>query len=563
MATTVTPQPLIVKSGTDVRDDILRTIKNGLIEQGVVNPQVSVTSDFGLIASALGNEVAIPGNNTVLLADQSMPDTATGSDLDRILGFYGLTRRAASQSGGLVIANSASSAFVPLGSQLTDPSGVKFQVSVGGVYSNGSFIPVQSVDAGSQTNEDAGVSLTWVSPPAFFSPTVIVSDNTPITGGIDAENDETARSRLLSYLQNPPGGANPSQIIDWAQASDPSVQSAAVCAASRGPGTVDVAVFGYASSINSSRVIDPVVLKNKIAPYIQGQFPQFADGYVANVQNYGMDVSVGLSLPLPTTAVPAGPGGGWLDPAPLQTTTTKLAIRVVDGYALSGMDPTVPQNTATAFWVDFPVAPLGGVQYSISYLSPVTLTTYSAVTSGTYINGPTYSSLSAYTTIYYITCNSPFYSNSNTNAIIQPGNYIFPTAVNTATYVAAFLNFMQNMGPGERTTVAGLLPRALRQPLDVVSFPYRLNSRICKPIIDSGPEVYDAQLLFRGSYLDTATTPGANFTDYASPSRAPYSSDITAYSTYSPPTTYPFFGTMQAPSLIFIPNNIGFYPINL
>ena len=557
MATT--PQPLIVKSVTDVRDDILRTIRNGLIEQGVSNPQVTLTSDFGLIAAALANEVATPANNAVLLADQAMPDTATGSDLDRILGFYNLTRRPASQSSGLIVATASASSFVPFGAQLVDAAGVKFQVTVGGTYSNGSFIPVQSVNAGSTTNEDAGTILTWVSPPAFFGPTASVSTINPLTGGEDLEDDATARARLIAFLSNPPGGANPSQIIEFAQAADPSVKTAFVHAAARGPGTVDVAIVGYANANDGYRQVNTLLLNNKIAPYIQGQLPQYADGYICNVQNYPMDVSIGLSLPLPTSAIPSGPGGGWLDPAPLAVTATKPAIRVVDGYALSGNTSGVPQNTATSFWVDFPVAPGAGVQYSISYVSPVTFTLYSGVTSGTYIAATSFGSLSSYTSMYYITVNSPFYQNSNTNLPIQKGDWIFPTAVNTQTYVTAYINYIATMGPGERTNLAGLLPRALRQPFEQVSAPYKLNSRAVKPIIDSGPEVYDGSLLFRGSYQDTSRTPTASFVDYGTKT---LNSDP-AYALYAPPTTYNYFITMLAPSLIFVPQNISFYPINL
>ena len=559
MATTSVPQPLIVKTSTDVRDDILRTIRNGLIEQGISNPQVTLTSDFGLIAAALGQEVTIPASNAVLLANQAMPDTATGTDLDRILGFYNLTRRAASQSAGLIVATAIATSFVPLGAQLVDSSGNNFQVTIGGSYGNGALIPVQSVKAGSSTNEDAGTTLTWTSPPAFFSPTATVSSINPIQGGEDIETDDVARTRLIAFLSNPPGGANPSQIIEWAQASDPSVQTAFVSCAARGPGTVDVTVVTYANTSNGDRDENLLLLTNKIGPYIQGQLPQYVDGYICTVQNYGMDISIGLSLPLPPSAIPSGPGGGWLDPTPLQVTTAKPAIRVVDGYTLSGSTSGVPQNTATAFWVDFPSPPQGGVQYSISYISPETLTTYSAVTSGTYIAATSYPSLSTYTTMYYITCNSPMYYNSNTSTIIQPGNWIFPTAVNTATYVSTLISYLAGMGPGERTNVTGLLPRAYRQPADQTSGPYKLNSRIVKPIIDSGPEVYDGVLLFRGSYQSTGTTPTAAFVDYAT---LTFGSDP-AYALYAPPTVYNYFSTMLAPSLIFVPNNIGLYPTNL
>ncbi len=558
MATTI-PQPLIVKSSTEVRDDIIRTIRNGLIEQGISNPQVTLTSDFGLIASALGNEVAVPGNNTILIGDQGMPDTATGSDLDRLLGFYGLTRRTASQSSGLIVAVTSATSFVPFGAQLIDSAGNKFQVIQGGSYGNGAFIPVQSVNAGASVNQEAGVTLTWVAPPAFFSPTVTVSTINPLTGGTDTEDDDTARTRLLAFLSNPPGGGNASQIIEFAQDSDPSVKTAFVYSGARGPGTYDVSVVGYANENDGYRSVDNLLLTNKIAPFVQGQMPQFADGYITNVQNYPLDISIGLSLPLPPSAIPSGPGGGWIDPAPLQTTASKPAIRVIDGYALSGMDPTVPQNSATAFWVDFPVAPVSGIQYNISYMSPATFTLYSGTTSGTYTSATTYGSISSYTSMYYVTVNSPFYQNSNTNLPIQAGNWIFPSAVNMQTYVTAFLDYMATLGPGERTNVSGLLPRAFRQPFEQTSGPYKLNSRIVKPIIETGPEVYDGVLLFRGSYLNTGVVPTAVFKDYAT---ITLNSDP-AYALYAPPTTYNFFSTMQAPSLIFVPNNLGFYPTNL
>jgi hypothetical protein len=262
---------------------------------------------------------------------------------------------------------------------------------------------------------------------------------------------------------------------------------------------------------------------------------------------------------LPPSAIPSGPGGGWLDPAPLQITTAKPAIRVIDGYALSGNTSGVPQNTATAFWVDFPIPPISGVQYSISYVSPETLITYSGVTSGTYTPATNYASISSYTSMYYITVNSPFYFNVNTNTIIQAGDWIFPSAVNTATYVSTLITYIAGMGPGERTAVAGLLPRAYRQPYDQTSGPYKLNSRIIKPIIDSGPEVYDGVLLFRGSYQNSGIVPTAPFVDYGT---LTFNGDP-AYPVYAPPTTYNYFSTMQAPSLIFIGNNLGFYPTNL
>ena len=554
----IVPTTLIVKSSSDVAADIRRTIYNGLIQFGLAtNPNVSAGSDWGISAQALANEVTVASSNAILLANQGMPDTAAGLNLDRILGFYGLTRRPASNAYGSIIASAANSSFVSAGTQLADSSGNLFSVVTGGVYGNGSSINVKSVSTGAKANENAGTILTWQSVPPFFMGNAVVSSINPIAGGNDAENDAAARSRLLSYLQNPPGGGNPSEIIEWATASDPSVQTAFVYAAARGPGTYDVAVCAYAAELgeNGDRSVDATVLANTIQPYIQGQMPQFADGLVVNVANYPMDIAIQISLPLPANAIPAGPGGGWLDSNPLSVTAAKPAIRVIDGYALSGMDPLIAQNTATSFWVDFPVAPISGVIYSISYMSPVTQTVYSAQTSGVYVQAS--GSLSAYPSMYYITINTPFYydSASSPAVIIQPGNYIFPTASNTATYIANLLGYIGSMGPGERTAVPGLVPRALRQPPEQVVWNYKINSRMIKVIIESGPEVYDAIFGFIGSYLNTSTTPTAPFVSYNTLSTG---SDP-AYAQFAPPTTYNYYATMQAPANIFTPNNIGLY----
>lgn len=567
-STNIVPTSLIVKSNTDIASDIRRTIYNGLIQFGLAtNPNVGVGSDWGIGAQAVANEVTVPSSNAIVLANQMMPDTATGTNLDRILGFYGLTRRPASQSfGSVIVPTVGNSSFIPAGTQLADSSGNLFSVITGGVYGTGSSINVASVSTGASVNEEGGTVLTWQKTPPYFPNTVTVSLTNPITGGQAVENDATASARLLSYLGNPPGGGNPSQIIKWAQASSPTIQTAFVYAAARGPGTYDVACVSYSGENGEDgyRNTNSTVIANQAAPYIQGQMPQFADGYICTVANYPMDIAIQISLPLPANAIPAGPGGGWLDAQPLSVSAAKPAIRVVDGYNLSGNTSGVPQNTATSFWVDFPVAPLNGVIYSVSYVSPVTQTLYQAQTSGTYIPATNYASISSYTSMYYITINSPFYQNSVTSTIIQAGNYIFPSAANTATYVSNLLSYFSTMGPGERVSNGNLIPRALRQPSQQITFPYKIDARMLKAIINSGPEVYDAIFgtvsgtTFYGSYLNSGTAPTSSFVPYTTLS---LSSDP-AYANSSPPTTYNYYGTMIAPANIFTPNNIGFFYLN-
>src|SRR5580692_11251347 len=90
------------KSASQVRDDYLRTLKNGLIALGIPTPNIGPGSDDYIRATALGNEIAVGQANNVILADQLVPDTAGSSYLDRWLALFDLSRRPAIGSSGLI-----------------------------------------------------------------------------------------------------------------------------------------------------------------------------------------------------------------------------------------------------------------------------------------------------------------------------------------------------------------------------------------------------------------------------------------------------------------------------
>ena len=121
------------KTNDQIRSDILRVVKNGLIAQGVTNPNIGPNSDYYLWATALGNEIAVPQANAVILADQLMPDTAAAAFLDRWLALVNLKRNGATNSfGNITLTISSSSTLVVTGQQLTDNIGLRYQVTVGG-----------------------------------------------------------------------------------------------------------------------------------------------------------------------------------------------------------------------------------------------------------------------------------------------------------------------------------------------------------------------------------------------------------------------------------------------
>jgi hypothetical protein len=209
LTNTNTPAPL--NSSLTVMNNILRVIKNGIIAAQVANgvtnpvaPDVGPASFAGLLARGVGNEVANATAYSQAAFNLQMPDTATGANLNRWLNIYNIPRRNASSSFGTVVGTTSptsASTFIPAGTQLTAPSGTRYQVQTSGTYGNGSTIPLIAIDTGSITNQEVGVTLQWVSTPAYFSSTVTV--NNALEGGVDAETDGVADSRLLAFPGHP------------------------------------------------------------------------------------------------------------------------------------------------------------------------------------------------------------------------------------------------------------------------------------------------------------------------------------------------------------------------
>ena len=557
--------PLTVKSSDQIKTDALNTVYNGLINIGYSNPNVGPNTYWDLVFTGLAQEAGIIGLNTQIIGDQSMPDTALATDLDRWLNFFNLPRKLATNATGGIVVQSSNSTFVPTGTQL-QVNGIRYQVLYGGTFGNGSTITVQSINPGLSANQEAGTVLQWVQTPIYFNPIATVSETFPISGGINSEDDETARSRLSSFFATPIAAADPSQIIAWAQESDPSVQFANVYPCARGPATLDVSVYTYATLEGQQRPVDSTLLANNISSYIKNRISLGIDVLVTNVVDYPIDISINLSLPNAVNSSQPGTGLGFLDPNPWKVTAAKPVVRVVDGYAISGSDPTVPQNSATSFWVDFPVPPVNGTVYNISFFSPVTLITTSAQTGSTFIPATNFASLSSHTSLYYISINAPFYDDANINSPIKPGTHLFPTAQNTQIYVTALLNYMFSMGPGERTANTGLTAngRARRFPFDKDQYPYTIDNRLLHSVITSSSEILTGTFNYYGIYTNTPYTfvpNGSAITDstaYTKYTTISYNGDP-AYALSTPPTAYNFNGNGTGSSLIFTPNNISFY----
>lgn len=461
-----------VKTAQQIRDDVLRGIRWGLIKLGVANPDVSPKSDYFVKAAALANELAVVQANAAIKADELMPDTAVGDALDRIAEPYGVTRRAAQSSYGTITFSTSQTTLVVVGTQLLDPQGFKYEVLVGGTYTDGSSISVKSTDTGKKTELATGTVLRWITPPAYSAPTATVA-SPGLTGGSDAEVDDSLRARLYERLGTPPAAGNWSHINLLAEEASGSVQKAFCYPAAEGPSTLHFAVTRAPSATNKSRALDTTIVNNVVVPTVQGQV--FEGAYIVGTRttDVNVDVAFGLSLPAAPSAAVAGPGGGWSDGAPWPVPSGE------NGCAVTAV------TNSTSFTVQSTTTPTSGLT-RISWLSPYDWTIYS----GTVIGTP-HDNLDG---TFDITVDTAFPG-------ITTGCFIWPKCERQQAYIDAILAKFALLGPGEKTDNIYILERAFRHPRPSQTWPSALDSFILKGITDTGTEVADAQYIHRSAPL--------------------------------------------------------------
>ena len=176
---------------------------------------------------------------------QCFPQTAVGENLDHHARMRSLERKSATCAEGVVRFFAAESSelvrTVPAGTVCMTPGLVRFETQQDGYLMAGEMwvdVPVRAVEAGAGGNAAAGTVTEMA-----VAPVGIVSCSNPdgFAGGVDEEDDESLRQRVLYSFRYLPNGANAAYYRQLAMA-DEEVAQAAVISRPRGVGTVDVVV---------------------------------------------------------------------------------------------------------------------------------------------------------------------------------------------------------------------------------------------------------------------------------------------------------------------------------
>src|SRR6266404_785921 len=148
-----------VRDEAAIRDAWLRTVSNAFQQYGLQAPNILPGSELYIRAKAFARQLTVTESNAVIAVDGAMPDSATGTNLQRWLSIIGLSQRDAGGSAGNITITCTQNTAVPIGTTLVDQVGLRYQVAVGGTYANQAQVPITAVDGGVATNHVNGDTL--------------------------------------------------------------------------------------------------------------------------------------------------------------------------------------------------------------------------------------------------------------------------------------------------------------------------------------------------------------------------------------------------------------------
>lgn len=145
-----------------------------------------------------------------------LPDVADAERLARWASIFGLVRKAATLATGSVILTGANGVTVSVATVLVRADGARYLVTAAATIAGGTAVAAVTAEATGETaHVEPGQALTFLSPIAGISAIATVTGD-GIVGGVDEEDDESLRARLLARLRDPIRGGAASDYAAWA-----------------------------------------------------------------------------------------------------------------------------------------------------------------------------------------------------------------------------------------------------------------------------------------------------------------------------------------------------------
>jgi uncharacterized phage protein gp47/JayE len=275
------------------------------------------------------------------LALQLLPDTAETEWLDRHGDIWLVNsdgskgRKQATFASGSVTFTGVEGSFVPSGTQLTGPAAGYETTDYVSIGPGPSEAPARALDPGIGGNMNTGdmMGLSGSIPGVDGNVTVVT-----MTGGVDQENDDDLRARILHRIQNPPMGGATADYVTWALAV-PGV-TRAWAAPEQGIGTITVRFLMDELRADDDGWPQPQDVQ-AVATYIDKMRPvTVKDCYVLAPIKQFIDVSIAHLMP--STIAAAGA---------IETSIQEMLHELA-----------APGQTIYAAWVSYAIMNAPGVQ---------------------------------------------------------------------------------------------------------------------------------------------------------------------------------------------------------
>lgn len=150
------------------------------------------------------------------IAKQAIPFTATDEALEAWAGLKGVTRKAATVATGQVTFTGTPTTDIPAGTLIVRGDGVQYTTNADVVVSGGGTAVVTVTASIAAAAGNAATSTVMTLGTAIAGVNSGGTVTAALTGGADAETDDSLRSRMLAQYASPPQGGDYSDYIEWA-----------------------------------------------------------------------------------------------------------------------------------------------------------------------------------------------------------------------------------------------------------------------------------------------------------------------------------------------------------